>query len=195
MAMTSTPNINLTKPDYSEIADVQVLNQNADKIDAAVGGLQNGFAIIVDGDRAGMAVAPGAYAYIKNNTHGLAEGLYKNKSSSAFPTSGATASSTVFEAVSGGIGNEVTSLLNSKITNAIELRQVTLTTDPVGWAYPSIASNEILISVVGMGGYYGFVRNNSGDPCIQVIMYDAVNSTWTSAGDSQVTLILIIFKT
>lgn len=71
-------------------------------------------AIIVDGDTAGMAVAPGAYAYIKNNTHGLAEGLYRNKSSSAFPVSGGTANSTVFEAVSGGLGSEVTSL-NSKI--------------------------------------------------------------------------------
>ena len=69
--------------------------------------------IIVDGDTAEMAVPAGQYAYIKNNTHGLAEGLYKNKSSSAFPTSGGTADSTVFEAVNGGGLNA----LNSNITN------------------------------------------------------------------------------
>lgn len=68
-------------------------------------------AIIVDGDTAGAAVTPGSYAYIKNNTHGLTEGLYKNKSSSTFPTSGGMADSTTFEAVSGGGLNS----LNSKI--------------------------------------------------------------------------------
>lgn len=59
-------------------------------------------AIIVSGDRASMAVPVGGYAYIKNNTHGLAEGLYTNTSSAAFPTVGGTADSAVFTAVSGG---------------------------------------------------------------------------------------------
>lgn len=59
-------------------------------------------AIIVSGDRASMAVPVGGYAYIKNNAHGLAEGLYTNTSSAAFPTVGGTADSTVFTAVSGG---------------------------------------------------------------------------------------------
>lgn len=59
-------------------------------------------AIIVDGDTAGTAVSAGQYAYIRNNTHGLKEGLYRNKSSSAFPVSGGTADGTVFEAVPGG---------------------------------------------------------------------------------------------
>lgn len=63
--------------------------------------IQSGLAIIVDGDTASMAVPVGGYAYIKNNTHGLTEGLYKNTSSSAFPASGGTADSTVFTAASG----------------------------------------------------------------------------------------------
>lgn len=124
MATTSTPNINLTKPDYSENADVQVLNQNADKIDAAVGGLQNSFAIIVDGDTCSTAVAAGAYAYIRNNTHGLAEGLYRNKSSSAFPVSGGTADSTVFEAVSGGGINYVGGVVNSLVSKIGHLKYI-----------------------------------------------------------------------
>ena len=72
-----------------------------------------GLAIIVTGDSCTQAVPAGGYAYIKNNTHGLTEGLYRNKSSSSFPTSGGTANSTVFEAVSDGGLNA----LNSKITS------------------------------------------------------------------------------
>ena len=61
--------------------------------------LQEGIAIIVDGDTASVAVPVGGYAYVKNNTHGLTEGLYKNTSASAFPVSGGTANSSVFSAV------------------------------------------------------------------------------------------------
>lgn len=69
--------------------------------------LQEGLAIIVDGDTCITAVPVGGYAYIKNNTHSLPEGLYKNTSASAFPVSGGTADSTVFTAVSGGALNEI----------------------------------------------------------------------------------------
>lgn len=64
--------------------------------------MMKSIAIIVSGDRASMAVPVGGYAYIKDNTHGLAEGLYTNTSSAEFPTVGGTADSTVFTAVSGG---------------------------------------------------------------------------------------------
>lgn len=64
--------------------------------------VQNGLAIIVDGDTASMAVPVGSYAYIKNNVHGLSEGLYTNTSASAFPASGGMADSSVFTPVSGG---------------------------------------------------------------------------------------------
>lgn len=80
-------------------------------------------AIIVDGDTAKTAVTPGAYAYIKNNTHGLAEGLYKNKSSSAFPTSGGTADGTVFEAVSGGGLNILNNNKQDKLTLPLAVSQ------------------------------------------------------------------------
>lgn len=76
--------------------------------------LQDGLAIIVDGDTCSVAVPAGGYAYVKNNTHGLSEGLYKNTSGGAFPVSGGSATSAIFTAVPAGLGGEVTSL-NSNI--------------------------------------------------------------------------------
>ena len=82
--------------------------------------LEDGLAIIVDGDTCTTAVPVGGYAYIKNNTHGLAEGLYTNTSASTFPTSGGAANSSVFTAVSGGglnsLKNSIDSLGGFKIT-------------------------------------------------------------------------------
>ena len=80
--------------------------------------LQDGLAIIVDGDTCSVAVPAGGYAYIKNNTHGLSDGLYKNTSGSAFPVSGGSATSSVFTAVPAGLGGEVTSL-NSNLATTI----------------------------------------------------------------------------
>lgn len=106
---TQTPNLGLTLPIGTENVSRQVINDNNTIIDTAVGDtngaiakLQEGLAIIVDGDTCSVAVPVGGYAYIKNNTHSLTEGLYKNTSASAFPTSGGTADNTVFTAVSGG---------------------------------------------------------------------------------------------
>ena len=70
-----------------------------------IANLQNGLAIIVDGDTASVDVPIGGYAYVKNNIHGLSEGLYKNTSSSAFPISGGTADFTVFTKIPNGINN------------------------------------------------------------------------------------------
>lgn len=76
-----------------------------------IANVESGIAIIVNGDTATQAVPAGGYAYIKNNTHGLSEGLYTNTSGAAFPASGGTADNTVFTAVSNGGFN----VLNSKI--------------------------------------------------------------------------------
>lgn len=78
--------------------------------------LQNAIAIIVDGDSAGQAVPVGGYAYIKNNTHGLTDGLYINSGSAAFPVTGGTADSTTFSAVSGGGLNSLNSNISPLIT-------------------------------------------------------------------------------
>lgn len=83
-------------------ASAQDAEDTAADIAANLSAIQSGLAIIVDGDTASMVVPMGGYAYIKNNMHGLAEGLYTNTSSAAFPASGGTADGTVFTAVSGG---------------------------------------------------------------------------------------------
>lgn len=111
----------VSKVDVSDIANNlttttagKVLDARQGKVLADdVGATQSGLAIIVDGDTAAMAVPVGDYAYIRNNTHGLAEGLYTNTSSGAFPVSGGTANSTIFTAVSGGVLNA----LNSNMSN------------------------------------------------------------------------------
>ena len=76
-------------------------------IDSQAEKIESSLAIIVDGDTCSTPVPVGGYAYIKNNAHGLAEGLYKNTSSSAFPVSGGTANSSVFTVYSDGGLNEI----------------------------------------------------------------------------------------
>lgn len=67
--------------------------------------IEKGIAIIVTGDTAAAAIPAGHYAYIKNNTHGLAEGLYT--AVAAFPTTGGTADSTAFSLVNNGGLNDI----------------------------------------------------------------------------------------
>lgn len=78
--------------------------------------LREGVVIVVDGDTAAFAVPVGGYAYIRNNTHGLTDGMYKNTASSAFPISGGTADSTVFASVPDGAVNDAVSTFNNKFT-------------------------------------------------------------------------------
>ena len=87
--------------------------------------LEDGLAIIVNGDTCSTAVPIGGYAYIKNNTHGLAEGLYTNTSASAFPTSGGTANSSVFTAVSGGGLNSLKNTFAPEVSTATAVTNVT----------------------------------------------------------------------
>ena len=87
---------------------------SSNKIGNQINAIENGLAIIVEGDICTTAVPAGGYAYIKNNTHGLAEGLYRNKTTSAFPTTGGTANSTVFEYVGAGGLNALNDNFNSK---------------------------------------------------------------------------------
>lgn len=106
---------NLNVPDASSV------NENIAK-------LREGIAIIVDGDTASVAVPVGGYAYIKNNTHGLAEGMYKNTSSFAFPASGGTANSTVFTTVPTGAVNDAVTSLNSNSKFYPTLNNATVST-------------------------------------------------------------------
>lgn len=81
-----------------DVTDIQGDITNLQNAIADVGPSGDGLAYIVDGDTAAAAVPAGAYAFLKNNTHGLADGFYINSSSSAFPVSGGSATSAVFTA-------------------------------------------------------------------------------------------------
>lgn len=97
-------NVAVTAADIGQTAittDNDTVDEALETLSEEIVNLQDGLAIIVDGDVASVAVPVGGYAYIKNNTHGLMEGLYKNTSSSVFPATGGTANSTVFSEASG----------------------------------------------------------------------------------------------
>ena len=111
MATTTTTNLGLVKPDYSEAADIQVLNGNADKIDGACGKYQNALAIVANGNTHG-AITSGQYVYVRGHST-LAEGLYTAKSAIAV---NATLSGANLTAVSGGGLNKVDAALTDMNT-------------------------------------------------------------------------------
>lgn len=116
--MAVTPNLNLYKPDGEDYVSLsRDLNENYDKIDAAVGSnsdaianLQSGLAYIVGNTNAtGVSLAVGQYVYVKGHST-IAEGLRKVTSSIS---NGGSITTNNTEACSEGGLNA----LNSKITN------------------------------------------------------------------------------
>lgn len=96
---TTTTNLGLVKPDYSDTADVQEINQNMDKIDGASGGIMKSIAIVANGNTH-AAIASGQYVYVRN--HGtLSEGLYR--ASSAIAANGALSNSNLTADTTGGL--------------------------------------------------------------------------------------------
>lgn len=77
----------------------------ANELKGSLNNIETGIAIIVDGDTCQTAIPFGGYAYIKNNTHGLTEGLYTNTSTAVFPTSGGVANSSVFTSAQNALGD------------------------------------------------------------------------------------------
>lgn len=112
---TTTPNLGLTKPSYSDTADIAVINGNMDKLDTAANALEGGLAIISN-NNTHVAISKGQYVYVR--AHGtLAEGLYTANSNIA---ANATLSSSNLTAASIGenvalIADQVATL-NSKFT-------------------------------------------------------------------------------
>lgn len=111
----------------------KVLSESLTATGNTINKIESGMAIIVDGDTCTTAVPSGGFAYLKNNTHNLAEGLYKNTSNSAFPTSGGTADSTVFTAASSGGMNELALKSDvESLSDHIGMKNKTLTNIPNG---------------------------------------------------------------
>lgn len=113
--------------DLEEANDTQdtYITQNRNNITTEVAraqateaNIEKAFATIVNGDTAAVAIPAGHYAYIKNNAHGLTEGLYT--ATAAFPATGGTADSTTFSPVNVGGLNDIQSKvesINSRLEN------------------------------------------------------------------------------
>ena len=101
---TNTTNYGLTKPAYSDTADIADINGNMDTVDSEMTKLSNSVAVVEFGNTATQAIASGKYVVWKGN-------LYKANQAIS---SGATLSGKL-TSVSGGGLNDVYSSLNGKI--------------------------------------------------------------------------------
>lgn len=108
MATTYTDNLNLQQPDLDDDALITVLNNDMAIIDRAVNGVQNGLAIVANGNTH-VAISAGQFVYVRNHTT-LTEGLYVASSNIA---ANATLSTSNLTADSAGGLNA----LNSKIAS------------------------------------------------------------------------------
>lgn len=95
--MANTPYIDLVKPAGTDKALISVLNANSDKIDSAVGGVQDALAIVCNGNTHG-AITSGQFVYVRAHDT-LQEGLYTANSNIA---ANATLSSSNLTANSSG---------------------------------------------------------------------------------------------
>lgn len=115
---SSTANLGLVLPFQSEAVSVTTQNDNLTKIDTAVNGLQDGMAILANGNTH-ASIASGQYVYVRNHSS-LAEGLYK--ATTAIATNGTLSTSNLTADSSGGLNdlqNQITTL-NSNLTPIIE---------------------------------------------------------------------------
>ena len=133
--MTQTTNIGLKKIDGSEnwrqIFDYH--NDSADKTDSAVAAVQDGLAIVADGNTH-AAVAKGQFVYVRNHDT-LAEGLYK--ATEAIATNETLSTGNLTAESFGGLNDlqeQVTSL-KSKIGNvgdkSLQAQITSLSTDMI----------------------------------------------------------------
>ena len=118
--------------------------------------IEKGIAIIVNGDTAAAAIPAGNYAYIKNNTHGLAEGLYT--ATAAFPATGGTANSTTFTPVNvGGLNDIINNLKPVQIAN------------PVTWDTDYVDDAVSIADLYKMGNMYVLQLNIALKQTVQVL--------------------------
>lgn len=117
MAATHTPNLNLNKPDRQDfVSVVHDINDNMDKIDEEAGMVDDGIAIVIDGNTAPRAISSGQYLLIKNHST-LATGGYHATANIA---NGASVTSSNVAADSDGIANALNSKIEPIVVNSSE---------------------------------------------------------------------------
>ena len=122
---TNTSNLNLSKPAYTDPADIAVINENMDKLDGAVNGVEDGLAIVANGNTH-AAVAAGQFVYVRNHSS-LAQGVYK--ATTAIAANGALSTSNLTADASGGLNALKADIdtLNSNIVNVNKTTSVDIT--------------------------------------------------------------------
>jgi hypothetical protein len=179
--LTSLNSLTSDEIENSSTVTGNTVTDALDNLKTSLNHLEGGLAIIVNGDTCSTAVPVGGYAYVKNNTHGLAEGLYANTSASAFPTSGGTANSSVFTAVSDGGLNSLKNSFNSrKLITVYSGPQVLLNTT-ASIPISNLGSYQTLIFVFqyGANGNYYQQRIYPGLMPWPALVATLVSNVWS----------------
>ena len=127
---TTTTNLGLSKPEYTDTADIAVINGNMDVVDASVGGM----AAIVNGKQSTVAVSKDQYVLLVNSTiTGLTDGAYT--AAKAIPANTDLDSTYLTAVSSGGIANALNSKCpDLKITEHSNSNSLEITLDS-GYTY------------------------------------------------------------
>lgn len=135
MAATHTPNLNLNKPDRQDfVSVVHDINDNMDKIDEEAGMVDDGIAIVIDGNTAPRAISSGQYLLIKNHST-LATGGYHATANIA---NGESVTSSNVAVDSDGIANALNSNLTATNDRTLTKRYyqaVTINTTNTTWSW------------------------------------------------------------
>ena len=118
---SSTANLGLVLPFQSEAVSVTTQNDNLTKIDNAVNGLQDGMAILANGNTH-AAIASGQYVYVRNHSS-LAEGLYK--ATTAIATNGTLSTNNLTADSSGGF-NDLKAQIDTLNGNCPKIKTFTI---------------------------------------------------------------------
>ena len=106
-----TGNLNLKKPALDDDALITDINNNMDILDAAVNGIQDGLAIVANGNTH-VAITSGQFVYVRNHST-LTEGLYV--ASTNIAANATLRSSNLTADAAGGLN-----ALNSKLTHNVK---------------------------------------------------------------------------
>ena len=180
--MANTTYLDLKKPTLDDDALIADINDNMDKVDAAVQEGSEAIAIVSLGNTHG-AIAAGQYVYVRGHSS-LAEGLYTANSAIA---ANATLSSSNVTAVSGGGLNA----LNDKIAKVVQTRNATgtvtcqsLATADVDFTLNAAFTNNpqtYVCALVGSTNLYPVtIRSWSDGTHCNIRIFNVGNTTATS---------------
>ena len=171
-----TSNLNLKKPALTDDALVTDLNDNSDKLDAAISAGSGAIAIVSVGNTH-AAISSGQYVYVRQ--HGsLSEGLYTATTNIA---ANGTLSGSNLTAVSGGGLNSVYSALSDQIANKVDVRLVNSVPYETGRFECSTAQTIDGVTIPAYSVYDCKVYSHDG---VGTVIRLSTGDTWSISGTS-----------